>query len=147
MHLQNRKRLMDLKNKLMVVGGKDWGRDSQGVLDGHVHTAIFKMGNQQRPSIAYGTLLNISGSQDERGVWERMDTYICITESFCFPPEIITRLVVCYTTIKNKKITKSKTEKQCQLLCSPMFCNKGQVEPIQIFFLTCGTQSHRTKFN
>ena len=27
-HLQNRKRLTNLKNKLMVVGGKDWGRDS-----------------------------------------------------------------------------------------------------------------------
>ena len=27
------------------------GRDSQGVWDGHVHTAIFKMDNQQGPIV------------------------------------------------------------------------------------------------
>ena len=32
----------DLENKLMVA----WGRDSQGVWDGHVHIAISKMDNQ-----------------------------------------------------------------------------------------------------
>ena len=58
------------------------------------------MGNQQRPSIAHGTLLNISGSRDGRGVWERVDTYVCMAESFCVPPEIITALLVCYTAIK-----------------------------------------------
>ena len=28
-----------------------WGRDSQGVWDGHVHTGIFKMDNQQGPTV------------------------------------------------------------------------------------------------
>ena len=32
--------------ELMVAGGKD----SQGVWEGHVHTAIFKMDNQQGPT-------------------------------------------------------------------------------------------------
>ena len=27
-----------------------WGQDSYRVWDGHVHTAIFKMGNQQGPT-------------------------------------------------------------------------------------------------
>ena len=40
--LTNRKRLTDLENKLM-----DARRDSSGVWEGHVHTAIFKMDNQQ----------------------------------------------------------------------------------------------------
>ena len=40
----------------MVAWGKGEGRDSQGVWDGHVHTAVFKMDNQQ--GIAHGTLLN-----------------------------------------------------------------------------------------
>ena len=41
------------------------GRDSQGVWDGHVHTAVFKMDNQQGPTgpwdllVPQGTLLNI----------------------------------------------------------------------------------------
>ena len=35
------------------------GRDSQGLWEGHVHTAVFKMDNQQRP-IAHGTLLNVT---------------------------------------------------------------------------------------
>lgn len=36
------------------------GRDSYGVWDGHAHTAIFKMRNQQGPTvIAQGTLLSV----------------------------------------------------------------------------------------
>ena len=34
----------------MVTQGK-WGRDKLGVWDGHVHTAIFKMDNQQKPIV------------------------------------------------------------------------------------------------
>ena len=47
-------------------GGRGWamGRDSWGVWDGHVHTAIFKIGSQQGPTGtgntgAQGTLLNV----------------------------------------------------------------------------------------
>ena len=29
------------------------GRDSQGVWDGHVHTAMFKMDNQQGPTVKH----------------------------------------------------------------------------------------------
>ena len=32
---------------LQLLGGKD----SYGLRDGHVHTAIFKMDNQQRPTV------------------------------------------------------------------------------------------------
>ena len=46
--LQNRKRLRDLKNKLKSIVG---GRDSQGVGDRCVHTAILKMDNQQVPTV------------------------------------------------------------------------------------------------
>ena len=28
-----------------------WGRDSLGVWDGHVHTTIFKIDNQQGPTV------------------------------------------------------------------------------------------------
>ena len=34
----------------MVTRGKDGGRDSQGVWDGHGHTAVFNMENQQGPA-------------------------------------------------------------------------------------------------
>ena len=37
---------------------KGGGRNSWGVWDAHVHTAIFKMGNQQGPPVGH-TLLNI----------------------------------------------------------------------------------------
>ena len=46
MNLQNRNRLIDFKNELMVVNGK-----GEGVRDGHVHTAIFKTDNQQEPTV------------------------------------------------------------------------------------------------
>ena len=52
-YLQNRKRLTDLENEIMVAGtgGNIGGRDSWGVWDGHVHTAVFKMDNQQGPAV------------------------------------------------------------------------------------------------
>ena len=49
MNLQNRKRLTDLENKVMVAGGKDEGTGYLGTFDGHVYTAIFKMYKQQGP--------------------------------------------------------------------------------------------------
>ena len=41
------KQTQNLENEVMVARGKDGGRDSQGVWDGHEHTAIFKMDNQK----------------------------------------------------------------------------------------------------
>ena len=38
-----------------------------------------------------------------RGVWGRMDTHICIYESVCCSPEIITTLLIGCTPIPNKK--------------------------------------------
>ena len=38
--------------RIMVAGGiRMVGRDSWGVGDGHVHTAIFKMDNKQGPTV------------------------------------------------------------------------------------------------
>ena len=53
-NLQNRMRLTDLENELTVAKGK-----GQGLWEGHVHTAIFKMDNQQGPTycIAHESLL------------------------------------------------------------------------------------------
>ena len=38
-----------------------------------------------------------SGSLDERGVWGRMDTGICMAEFLCCPPETITTLLTGYS--------------------------------------------------
>ena len=43
---------------------------------------------------------------DGRGVWGRKDTYICMAESLCCPPETITTLLFSYTPIQNKKLKK-----------------------------------------
>ena len=43
------------------------------------------------------------GSLDGRGVWGRMDTCICVTESLHCSPETITTLLISYTPIQNKK--------------------------------------------
>ena len=39
------------ENKLMVAMGEEWGRDHYRVLDQQVHSAIFKMNNQQSPTV------------------------------------------------------------------------------------------------
>ena len=75
MNLQNRKRLTDLENKLTV--GRV--RDSEGVWDGH--TAILKMDNQQGPIVQHMEFCSmLCGSMDEREIWERMDTCICMAK-------------------------------------------------------------------
>ena len=65
------------------------GRDR--VWDPHVHTAIFKMDNQQGPTVKHRELCSmLCGSLDGKGVWRTMDTCICMAESFCCPPETVT---------------------------------------------------------
>ena len=52
MNLQNRSRLIYLEKELMVASGvRTRGRDSLGVWDGLVHTAVFKLYNQQGPAV------------------------------------------------------------------------------------------------
>ena len=46
----------------------------------------------------------LCGSLDWRGVWGRMDTHICMSESLYCLPETITILLISYTSIHNKKI-------------------------------------------
>ena len=57
------------------------GRDSQGVWDGHGHTAVFNMENQQGPAIQHRELCSIlcnnlmvprgkDGGRDSQGVWD-----------------------------------------------------------------------------
>ena len=94
--LQNRMKLTE--NELKVAGG----RDSQGVWEGHVHTAILKTDNQQgliAHSIAHGTLLDVRW----KPAWEvglgRMDTCPCMAESLRYSPETITTLLICYAPV------------------------------------------------
>ena len=69
-----------LCNNFMVTRGKDGGRESQGVWDGHGHTAVFNMENQQGPAVQPRELCSMSrGSWDGRGVWRRMDACVCLS--------------------------------------------------------------------
>ena len=71
-----------MENELMVTRGKDGGRDSQGVWDGHGHTAVFNMENPQGLAGQHRELCSMScGSLDERGVWGRRDTCVGMAES------------------------------------------------------------------
>ena len=76
-------------------GGRMGGRDSLRVWDGHVHTAIFKMDNQQGPTVQHRELCSMLwGSLDGRGVWGRMDTCICMAESLPRSPETVIALLI-----------------------------------------------------
>ena len=52
---------------LCMLGGKDGGRNSLGVWDGHVHTAIFKMDNQQGPTVSHMELCSVCVATWKRG--------------------------------------------------------------------------------
>ena len=65
---------------------------------GLVHTAVFKMDNQQGPAVEHRELCSIfCGTLDGKGVWERVDTYMCMAESLCCLPETITALLINYS--------------------------------------------------
>ena len=49
--LRNRNKLIDLENELMVTRGEQCRMDRLGIWDGYVHTAIFKINNQQGPTV------------------------------------------------------------------------------------------------
>ena len=49
-HLQNRNRLTDIENKHSYQRGKV-GRDKLGDWDWHIHTTIYKIDNQQGPTV------------------------------------------------------------------------------------------------
>ena len=65
----------------MIAVGKDeeeW--NSQGVWESHAHNTIFKMDNQQGPTVEHRELCSmLCGSQDGKGVWQRMDTCVCMS--------------------------------------------------------------------
>ena len=59
--------------------------------------AIFKMNNQQGPTVLHRELCSmLFGSLDGRGVSRRMDTCMCMTKSLCCPPETVTALLIAY---------------------------------------------------
>ena len=74
-------RLRDVDQELWLPGGKDGGRDSQGVWDGHGHTTVFNMENQQGPAGQHRELCSVlcnnlmvpggkDGGRDSQGVWD-----------------------------------------------------------------------------
>ena len=87
MNLQNRNRLTDLEKELMVAGGKDGGRDSWGVWDGHGQTDISWITSKALLSSAWNSA-QLHGSLDGGEVWGRMDTCICMAESLCCSLEL-----------------------------------------------------------
>ena len=89
-----RDRLKEMK--LWLPGG----RDSQKVWDGHVHTAIFKMDNQQGPmqSIWNSAQCYVPGWM-EAGSGEEWIHVLCVAESLCCPPDTITTLFTDYIPI------------------------------------------------
>ena len=62
----------------------------------------------------------LCGSLGERGVWGRMDTCICMTESLGCSSENITTLLISYTPKQNKKFKgKKKSFTHYSALVSP----------------------------
>ena len=57
------------------------------------------MNNQQGPTIWHMEHCSmLCGSLDERGVWGRMDTCVCMSESLHCSPESATTLLINYNT-------------------------------------------------
>ena len=76
----------------------------------YVHSAVFRMGNQQGPTVEHRELFSmLCGSLDGKRVQGRMDTCMCMAESLCCPSETITILFIGYTLIQNDNFLKCVT--------------------------------------
>ena len=108
---------------------------SQGAWDHHVHTAVFKMDNQQGHTVQHMELCSmLCGSLDGRGVQVRMDTCICMAESLCYLPEnsySIVNQLYSNTKLKVKKDTKGKNKGNDQ--------NIKQIVKLKMHFLIPNT--------
>ena len=72
---------------------------TESELGSTVHTAIFKMDNQQGP-ISVQIYVAAWMGEEFGGEW------ICVAESLCCLPETITTCLIGYTPISNKKLKK-----------------------------------------
>ena len=97
MNLQYRKRLTDFKDKFMVAGGKMRARDREFGMG--MYTLLYLKWITDKDPLY--TAWN--SAQCYVAAWMggggRMDTCVCMAESLCCPPEIITTLLISYTPI------------------------------------------------
>ena len=71
------------------------------------------MDNQQEPNIQHRELCSILyNNLNGKRIWKRIDTYICITESYCCTSETITILSLNYAAA-------AKSLQSCPTLCDP----------------------------
>ena len=74
---------------------------------------LYLDGYQQGPTVGHRGLCSvICGSLGGRGTWGRMDTWICMVEGLCCPPETITTLLISYIPIQNQKLLFKKEKKK-----------------------------------
>ena len=85
----------------MVISGEGWEKEIGSLAWTSTHCNI----NMLKGSTVWHREVcsALCGSLDGRGFVGRMDTCICMAESLCCPPEIITALLIGYAPIQNKK--------------------------------------------
>ena len=110
--------------------GRVEGRDNQGIWDRHIHTAVFKMDNQQGLTVQHRKLLNImwQAGWEGKGVWGKIDT--CMAESHCCPPETITPLLISYTLIQNKVFCFFFFKGQAGVMGNELFFRVAIIKPM-----------------
>ena len=75
----------------------------------HVHTTVFKMDNQQGPTVWHRERCSMLGGRlDGQGIRGRMDTCIRMAESLRCSPETITTLLIGCIPTQNKKFIEEK---------------------------------------
>ena len=79
-------------------------------MDGY--TAIFKTENTQGPTAQHRELYNVMWKPGWEEIWLRIDTFVCIPESLCCPPEMVTTWLIGHTPVQNKKVNFKKKPHQ-----------------------------------
>ena len=90
----------------MVSRGKDGGRGGiirEFGMDVYTMLCLKQITSKRLPVWHRELCSMLCGSLDGRGVWRRMDTYVCMTESLPCSPETITTLFVNWLDPNTKK--------------------------------------------
>ena len=117
-YLQNRDRLADLENELMVakVGGWEKGIVKKFGMDMYTLLYLKCITNKDLLYSAWNCSM-FCGSLDGRGASGRMDTCISVAEFLCWPTETITTLLISYAPIQNTKFHIKKNIKYRNIQC------------------------------
>ena len=106
-YLQNRNRLTDIENRVVVTKGEGGGKGMEWEFGVSKCQLLYTEQISKKILLYTGNYIQYPMINHNGKEYEKECIYICITESLCCTVEINTKLLVNYTSIKKKLFLKN----------------------------------------